>query len=168
MNRDMYATLQQLLDGQLAEEETHAVHQLITDNAAWQKAWDDMLQMDSMLQSDTLMMEPSMRFTQNVMDDIDKAVVARPASAYISNRFFRSIMIVLGGGLAALLVYLISQVQFDANGGSNFKLPDFQAPAISWSFVTDPQTLLFMGMLNIIGLLLLADKVLSQRRKQHQ
>ena len=166
MDTHIYETIQQYLDGHLDGAEAEHVRRLIATDKRWQQACHEMKQLDQLLHDDTQMLEPSMRFTQNVMDDIKAMPLARPASAYVSNAFFKTIMTLLGGGLTVLMFYMFSTVDFGTSSKSGSSLPALPSPEISWSFLTNSQLLMVVAVINIIGLLVLADIMLSRRRQK--
>jgi len=167
METHIYDTIQQFLDGLLpASEEAHVRHLIATDKT-WMNAHQEMMQLNEMLQDDNQLMEPSMRFTQNVMDDIKALPVARPASAYVSGVFFKTIMAVLGCGLGILVIYMFSTMEFiSPASGQSGAFPSVKTPEVNWSFLSNTHMLIVVAMVNIIGLLVLGDTILTRRKKK--
>ena len=119
-----------LIDGELSAEQKKQVEDLIENEPAWKACYNSLSQLDSLMATvDTE--QPSMRFTQNVMDEIANHSVAPSSKSYVNKKVILTIAVFLGFALAASIVGIISLLSVSANGGGNLTLA-------KWDFASFP------------------------------
>ena len=72
------------LDGTTDQEETSEIEKLIASNLEWKRTYAEVLEAHTMLKEDFQLDEPSMRFTQNVMEEIGKLYIRPATKTYIN------------------------------------------------------------------------------------
>lgn len=105
------------IDGLSAPEERSAIEQLIDSNIEWRNKYHELLEVHQLMSNSLELEEPSMRFTQNVMEDIAKYHIAPAAKSYINKRIIWGIMGFFLLTIVGFLIYGFGQVNW--SGGSN-------------------------------------------------
>ena len=122
---NMEATLWDYIDGFCNEQERSFIAKLIEENQAWRKKYHQLLDEHQLMQHSIELDEPSMRFSQNVMDVIANEKIAPAASSYIKKSVIRGIAAFFLISLGALVVYMFATVDWNAaNNSSSIKLPE--------------------------------------------
>lgn len=156
------------LDGALPEAERLSVERALASDEGLRQTLLSMRQLHETLQS-IAPEQPSMRFTQNVMDAIaHEAAVFRP-QPLLSGKFLRGIALGIFAllGLTALLGLLFPQ------NGKPVQLPlgDQAVVATQWfdtylSLFQNPAFLSAGAVVAAVGLLYFADNWMAQQRQQ--
>jgi anti-sigma factor RsiW len=159
-------SIQAYLDGMCTNEAASEIERRIAGDKEWKKSFEEFSELHRMLQSDTGLMEPSMRFTKNVMEGISGMQVAKPASKYLNpwiNRFFAGILIVF---LGISLAYALMATDWSSeNVNIPLKLPEVTNPLTSIdSYFGSGATLLFFAANMVLGMVLL-DYRLRQKKQ---
>lgn len=159
---EMEIRLWEYIDGLSEAADKTAIEKLIAENAAWRNKYNELLALNTLLQS-TELEQPSLRFTKNVMEEISRAHIAPATKEYINKKIIWGIVAFFVAVITGFLVYGISQVNWQAKSTANPAGIDFSkvdySPVFSNSFIN-----IFM-MINIILGLMLLDRYLSARRK---
>ena len=80
---DIEQRLWEYIDGISTADEKSVIEQLLKTDAEWKAKYKTLMEIQSLLKSSELD-APSMRFTQNVMDEISKLHIAPAAKKYIN------------------------------------------------------------------------------------
>lgn len=161
---EMEQRLWDYIDGLSDLNETSIVQKLIAENAEWRSKYHELLETHQLI-SATELEAPSMRFTKNVMDEIAKNHIAPATKNYINKNIIRSIVIFLFTLIAGLVIYGVSQINWNAgSNGSTFI--DFSQ--VDYSKVFNNTFINIFMMLNVILGLMLLDRYLSKNKKQFQ
>jgi hypothetical protein len=139
------------IDGLSTAEERAAIVELLHTDPAWKAQYVELLELHQLTQSVELE-APSMRFTQNVMEQIGRETITRSARSYIDRRIVYGIGIFFVSIIALLVVYMLASVNWSVGGGtsSNIKLPDmnlsqyFNSTFVQIFLIVDTFLLLFL------------------------
>ena len=160
----MEQRLWEYIDGSCNDAERLGIEVLLQTQAEWKNKYDELLEIHTLIASTTLD-EPSLRFTQNVMEQIAILNISPAAKTYINKRVIYGIggfFIVM---ITGLLVYCFAQVNWSDTGSSSGNL-SFDMSKIEWNrFFNNSYTNVFM-MINVILGLMLLDKYLNSRKQQ--
>ena len=74
------------IDGLTPAEEKSAIEQLIDSNIEWRNKYHELLDVHQLMSKSLELDEPSMRFTQNVMEDIAKLHIAHRSHIGVAQR----------------------------------------------------------------------------------
>lgn len=159
------------IDGFSTAEERTAIGQLIAANAAWKSTYQELLQVQQLLQSAD-METPSLRFTKNVMEKIAFHQIAPATRTYINKRIIWAIGIFFITVLAGFIVYGFSQMDW-SSGGEQSSIPfnKIDTSKVDWSklditrFFNNNFITAFM-MINIILALFFFDRFLANKKKE--
>jgi hypothetical protein len=155
--------LWEYIDGTCSEKEKTFIGQLIATNIEWKAKYKELLEVHQLM-SDLELEQPSMRFTQNVMEEIGKLHIAPAAQSYINKKVIWGIGAFFILSIVGFLIYGFGQVNWSSsNGNSSFPIDlsklDFSV------FFNNTYTSVFM-MVNVILGLVLLDMYLGKKKKQ--
>ncbi len=158
------ARIQAYIDQECNEAERMIIEQKIATDKVWSEHYHALLEIHELLSTGLEPMEPSMRFTRNVMDEIKGLEIARPVSQFMSPWVFRIAGGILGTILIIIVGYSVSLLDFSSDT-SNYKIqiPSVQIPEVNWSNYIGQSTTILLFMVCTILALYLADKLLIKK-----
>lgn len=154
------------IDGAGSAEDRLFIEQLIATNAAWKAKYQELLELQNML-SNLELDEPSMRFTQNIMEAISKHHIAPAAKSYINKRIIWGIAGFFICTIVGFLIAGMAQVNWSAGStdssasllGINFNKIDVS------NFYNSTYATVFM-MVNVVLGLVFLDMYLRRRKTE--
>ncbi len=166
-NLNMEEQLWEYIDGQSTDQQKQFIEQLIATQQEWRAKYQELLDVHQLMRSDLELDEPSMRFTQNVMEQITKLQISPATKNYINKKVINGIGIFFGVMILGMLVYGLGQVNWSDGGGVTGGLIDRYSPdKINFSkFFNNTYTTIFM-MINVVMGLMLLDMWLGKKRKE--
>jgi len=167
---EMEMRLWEYIDGLSTPSEKSVIEQLIQNNLEWKQKYGELLEVHQAMQSSVLE-EPSMRFTKNVMEEIARHQIAPAAKTYIDKKVIWGIAIFFFTLIAGFLIYGFGQInwtepgtsvinQYVDNVNSNLDKVDYSR------FFNNTYMTVFM-MLNVILGLMLLDRYLANKKKKY-
>ncbi len=151
MREDDIELLWRYIDGQCSQEEQLQVTELLTVNARWKQAYDEIMSFNQILYQPTDLEQPSMRFTKNVMDAVQTEAFARKKYSSQKLIWIFSIMI------AALTIVLVIAGITNIDWTSGKSLYSFKQVTI------DRKSIVFTTLaVNTILILVLIDVLLKR------
>ncbi len=156
--------LWEYIDGLASAEERSAVEQLLATDQQWKKKYLELLELHQLVQSSVLE-EPSLRFTKNVMEEIAKYHIAPATKTYINNKIIWGLGIFFVTLFVGFLVYGFGQM--DWNTTSNTNLPVDLNKVDYGKFFNNTYINVFM-MVNVVLGLMLLDRYLASKKKKWQ
>ena len=159
---NMEEQLWNYIDGLCNEAEKELISRQIAIQLEWRNKYQELLDVHQLMRHSLELEEPSMRFTQNVMESIAVHQIAPATKNYINKKIIYGIggfFLVL---MAGMLVYAFAQVNWTATDASNHLLTKYN---FNYSkFFNSTNLSLFMMANMILGLVLL-DMWLGKKRK---
>lgn len=160
------------IDGLAVPEERSDIEQLIERNIEWRNKYHELLEVHQLMSNSLELDEPSMRFTQHVMEDIAKYQIAPAASSYINKRIIWGIAAFFILTIVGFLIYGLGQVNWSAGNGETNALPfNMDASRINnldfSKLFNSTYTSIFVMVNAVLGLALL-DMYLGKKKKQLQ
>lgn len=156
-------TLWNYIDGTLEEKQIVFVEELLKSNAEWKTCYAGLMEVHQLMQDNATLDQPSMRFTQNVMEEISRLYITPATNNYINKNVIRGIglffLITIGG----LLIYSLSQA--DWSRPSSGSIPTINLPQVDWRNIFNSAYMNVFMMANIILALMLLDMFLLKRKK---
>jgi hypothetical protein len=119
------------IDGLCTADEAAAVQELVATQPEWKEKHREFMAIHQSLKSDIELMQPSMRFTKNVMEQIAAISIKTTTRSYLNNKIVYGIGGLFVAMLSAVILYAIAMVDWAA-GGSSFKMPSSQIDTINW------------------------------------
>lgn len=160
----MEERIQAYIDNECIESERLFIEQKIATDKIWNEHYHGMLEIHELLSSGLEPMEPSMRFTKNVMEEISGLEIAKPIRLRQNPWIFRIAGGILGSMLLIILVYSATLIDFSSGtSDSKMQIPSMQIPEVNWAgYLGQGTTLLLFMVCTIVGLYL-ADKLLRKK-----
>jgi len=157
------------IDGLSLPEEKSAIEQLIESNIEWRNKYRELLDVHQLMSKSLELDEPSMRFTQNVMEDIAKLHIAPATQSYINKRIIWGIFSFFILMIVGFLIYGFGHINWTSGGGSGSQSVPFNIDRVS-SFdfskvFNNAYTSVFIMINAVVGLVLL-DMYLGKKKKQ--
>jgi hypothetical protein len=155
------------IDGSGNAADKSFVENLIATQEAWRKKYHELLDVHQLMNESLELDEPSMRFSQNIMEEITKYQIAPATKTYINKKIIYGIGIFFLVMIVGMLGYGLGQVNWSAtaaSGGSNNLLNDISKIDYS-KFYNNTFTTIFMIVNVVLGLMLL-DMYLGKKRKE--
>lgn len=158
---NMEERLWNYIDGAGSAEERLFIEQLLASNAEWRAKYQELLQLQDVLSHRLELDEPSMRFTQNIMEAIGKHQIAPAAKSYINKRIIWGIAGFFICCIIGFLIAGIAQVNWSA-GSTNSAIINLDKVDTSRIF-NNTYTTIFM-MINVVLGLVVLDMYLRRRK----
>jgi hypothetical protein len=154
------------IDGSSSAEEKTFVEQLIATQESWRSKYSELLDIHQLMSNSLELDQPSMRFTQNVMEDIARYQITPAAKNYINKKIIYGIGAFFLALTVGFLIYGFAQINWSDAGTSNDLLSKYNPDKLDWSrFFNNSYTNVFMMITVITGLMLL-DMYLGKKRKE--
>lgn len=163
---NMEEQLWEYIDGHANAQQQLFIEELIATQQEWRAKYQELLDVHQLMRSDLELDEPSMRFTQNVLEQITKLQIGPAAKTYINKKVINGIGIFFGVMILGMLVYGLGQVNWNDGGASSGLLSRYSPDKINFSkFFNNTYTTIFM-MINVVMGLMLLDMWLGKKRKE--
>jgi hypothetical protein len=161
----MEERLWEYIDGISNDEEKASIDMLIHSSPEWKAKYNELLELNRILSFSELE-EPSMRFTQNVMEEIVRNHIAPATKTYINKKVIYG----LGGFfitmIAGLLIYFFATINSSQGSAATGFAEDISR--IRWSEVLNNTYINIFLMVNVVLGLMLLDKYLTSRKRDIQ
>ncbi|MEO5591798.1 MAG: hypothetical protein ABIR15_05205 [Chitinophagaceae bacterium] len=165
MEYNMEDRLWDYIDGSGNAEEKTFVEQLIATQEAWRKKYHELLNVHQLMNSSLELDEPSMRFSQNVMEEIARHQIAPATKTYINKKIIYGIGIFFITMIAGMLIYGLGQINWSDAGTSTDLISKYNNKVDFSKFFNNTYTTIFM-MINVVMGLMLLDMWLGKKRKE--
>lgn len=154
------------IDGNSNAEEKTFVEQLIATQELWRTKYQELLDVHQLMNTSLELEEPSMRFSQNIMEEITKLQITPAAKTYINKKIIYGIGIFFVVMIVGMVVYGFGQVNWADAETSSSLASKYNLNKIDFSkFFNNTYTSIFMMITAVMGLMLL-DMYLGKRRKE--
>jgi hypothetical protein len=154
------------LDGAGSAEERLFIEELIATDAEWKAKYQELLELQDLLAHRLELDEPSMRFTQNIMEAIGKCQIAPAAKSYINKRIIWGIAGFFICCITGFLIVVLAQVNWSAGSTDtsiiNFNKINLDKVDTSRIF-NNTYTTIFM-MINVVLGLVVLDMYLGRKK----
>ena len=165
-NSNIEERLWDYVDGISSAHEKSVIEKLLETDCEWRHKYKEILKASILLQESIELDEPSMRFTQNVMEDIAKYKIAPAASTYINKKIIYGIAGVFLTIIVAMFVYVFANIDWTSTGSASGIT--FDLSKINYGKIFSSTYVNIFLMLNVIIGLVLFDKYLSVKKKKLQ
>ncbi|MEO8582453.1 MAG: hypothetical protein ABI415_01580, partial [Flavitalea sp.] len=155
-------TLWNYIDGNLSGEQLSFVEEFITNNNEWKAKYSELMEIHQLMQNHIELEVPSMRFTQNVMEEISRQYISPATSSYINKNVIRGIGLFFLISIVGLVLYVFGQVQWASPESKTMSSMDISK--IDYGFLlNNTYTSAFM-MINLVLALMLVDMYLTKKK----
>jgi hypothetical protein len=155
-------TLWNYIDGTMEKKELEFIEQLLQSNEEWKSKYAELMEVHQLLEDNVDLEHPSLRFTQNVMEEISRLYITPATRTYINKNVIWGIGVFFLTTIAGLLIYGIGQIDWSQPYSGN--LPNMQIPSVNWSQMFNSSYVNVFIMVNILLSLMLLDMYLTKRK----
>jgi hypothetical protein len=161
---NMEFRLWSLLDGDCSEAERQNIVALLASNDVWKQKYEELQQLHISLGMPQEMEQPSMRFTQNIMEAVASEKILRPVNSYLNHWVIRGIAAFFLLIIGYYFFGLLSNIDWNYNRGATSPglLAGVRAPNVSM------QSMIYGTLLlSIVAGLMLVDAFIRRKRLQN-
>lgn len=152
------------IDGTMDEGEKTFIHELVQTNSEWRSKYAELMEVHELMKANIDLEHPSLRFTQNVMEEISRLYITPATRNYINKNVIWGIGMFFLTTIAGLLIYGFGQI--DWNQPQTGNLPELPINNVNWGqFFTGTYMNVFL-MVNIILGLMLLDMYLTKKKNE--
>lgn len=152
------------IDGTLEQKELDIVDELLRSNNEWKSKYAELMEVNQLMKSSIDLEQPSLRFTQNVMEEISRLYITPATRNYINKNVIWGIGIFFLTTIVGLLVYGIGQVDWSQPGTGN--VAQLQEINSAWSQIFSGTYVNVFIMVNILLGLMMLDMYLTRRKNE--
>lgn len=156
-------TLWNYIDGTMSEQELDFVEELIRTNQEWRLKYAELMDVHQLMQDNADLEQPSMRFTQNVMEEISRLYIAPATRNYINKNVIWGIALFFLTTIFGLLIYGLGQIDWSQPASGT--MPDMQVPLVDWTKMFSGTYVNVFVMVNIVLGLMLLDMYLTKKKE---
>jgi hypothetical protein len=158
------------IDGTSGAEERSFIEQLIETNLEWKTKYKELLEVHLLMSNHLELDEPSMRFTQNVMEEIGKYHIAPAAKSYINKKIIWGIGTFFVLSIVGFLIYAFAQLTWTGSGNGELPvdLSRLSIDKVDFSKIFSNTFANIFMMINVVVGLMLLDMYLGKKKKQMQ
>ena len=167
-NPNMEEQLWNYIDGMATAEEKTFIEQLLESNQQWREKYQELLDVHHLMQDGLELDEPSLRFTQNVMEEIARHQISPAAKSYINKKIIWGIAAFFVLSLVGFLAYGIGQTNWNASSGNSAIDETINKLGVDYSRIFNNAYTNVFVMINIILGLMLLDMYLGKKKKSYQ
>ena len=152
------------IDGSMEKSEQAFIEQLLQNNQEWKAKYAELMEVHQLMQDDLDLEHPSLRFTQNVMEEISRLYITPATRNYINKNVIWGIGIFFLTTIIGLIVYAFGQIDWsqpDTGGIMN----DMQVNMNWGQFFSSTYMNVFI-MVNIVLGLMLLDMYLTRKKNE--
>jgi len=153
------------IDGSLEKDENNFVEQLLQHNQEWKAKYAELMDVHQLMQDNIDLEHPSLRFTQNVMEEISRLYITPATRNYINKNVIWGIGIFFLTTIIGLIIYTFGQINWSAPSSSG-NIPEFNMTNVNWGQMFNSTYVNVFIMVNAVLVLVLLDRVLANKRKQ--
>lgn len=161
--------LWEYIDGTCSAEDRLFIDELIATNQEWKTKYKELLDLQNLLSHQLELDEPSMRFTQNIMEAISKHHIAPAAKTYINKKIVWGIAGFFICSIIGLLIAGLAQMDWSAASGTSSTQIDFsKLNNVNFGgFFNNTFTTVFM-MINVVLGLVVLDMYLNRKKQAYR
>ena len=152
------------IDGTSSMEEVAFVEQMIAADATWRAKYSELKEINQLLKADMELEQPSLRFSMNVMDQLQGLQPAPATKQYINKTIIRSIAVFFILSIVGFLIYSFTLIDWSspASTGEGYQLPSM---SFDYKLFLNSTWLNVLLMLNVVMGLLYLDNYLRRKKK---
>jgi hypothetical protein len=157
-------TLWNYIDGTMDDSQLAFVEELIRTNNDWRLKYAELMEVHQLMQDDIELEQPSLRFTQNVMEEISRLYITPATRNYINKNVIWGIAIFFIATIVGLLGYAFGQI--DWSQPASGAVPDMSMNNVNWSQFFSSTYMNVFIMVNIVLGLMLLDMYLRKQKEK--
>ncbi len=155
-------TIWNYIDGSLKAEEKSFVENMIETNNEWRNKHRELLEVHQLMIEGIELEQPSMRFTQNVMEEISRQFIVPAAKKYLNKNIIRGIGLFFLISIVGMLIYTFGQVDWSQPSGVD--MSQLSIKKSEYNFFLNNSYLNVFIMVNILLGLMMLDMYLTRKK----
>ncbi len=157
------------IDGNLNQKDRTAVEEQIKINTRWSVVYNELMSVNSQLSSSSLLSDPPLRFTKNVMENIGTEQHTYTNKVYINPYIIRSIASIFIITISLAIVYSLYNANWSniSNPIHSKETTYYNLPKFNLNDILGESFLNVIICINVILILALLDSFLSKRHIHH-
>jgi hypothetical protein len=152
------------IDGTLDSNEKSTIDQLVQTNQSWKAKYAELMEVHQVMKENMDLEHPSLRFTQNVMEEISRLYITPATRNYINKNVIWGIGLFFLTTIVGLLIYGIGQIDWSQPESGN--IPQIPINNVNWSQMFSGTYVNVFIMVNIILGLMLLDMYLTKKKNE--
>jgi hypothetical protein len=152
------------IDGTMEQREQEFIEQLLQNNNEWRTKYAELMEVHQLMQDNVDLEHPSLRFTQNVMEEILRLYITPATRNYINKNVIWGIGIFFLTTIVGLIVYTFGQIDW-SQPDSGGMMPNMQVN-MNWSQIFNSTYMNVFIMVNIVLGLMLLDMYLTKKKNE--
>ena len=153
------------IDGTTSGEEHEFIHKLVQTNSEWKTKYAELMEVHEIMKANIDLEHPSLRFTQNVMEEISRLYITPATRNYINKNVIWGIGIFFLTTILGLIAYTLGQIDWSAPSGSG-NIPEFNMRTVNWGSMFNSTYVNVFIMVNIVLGLMLLDMYLTKKKNE--
>ena len=153
------------IDGMMDQKEQSFIEELLQNNHEWKNKYAELMEVHQLMQDNIDLDQPSLRFTQNVMEEISRLYITPATRNYINKNVIWGIGIFFLTTIIGLIVYTLGQIDWSAPSGSG-NIPEINMSSVNWGAMFNSTYVNVFIMVNIILGLMLLDMYLTKKKNE--
>ncbi len=163
-NEEIERQIWEFIDGTCNETDKVRISTLVATDAVWIQLYNELAILHSMIPEHLETEQPSMRFTQNVMEAVATTQIAPATKKYINKSIIRGIAAIFMIMLTAIFGYALATAHNDTN--STNLLPKLNLNNLNFNRFINSNTMMLFIAVNIVIGLVFFDTMLRRKRTQ--
>ena len=162
--QEMEEKIWSYIDGTSSKNEVAFVEQMIAADVNWRAKYSELKEINQLLKADMELEQPSMRFSMNVMDQLQGLQPAPATKQYINKTIIRSIAVFFILSIVGFLIYSFTLIDWSSPASTS---EGYQLPSMSFDYklFLNSTWLNVLLMLNVVMGLLYLDNYLRRKKK---
>ena len=152
------------IDGTTSGEEHEFIHKLVQTNSEWKTKYAELMEVHEIMKANIDLEHPSLRFTQNVMEEISRLYITPATRNYINKNVIWGIGLFFLTTIVGLLIYGFGQIDWSRPESGN--LPELPINNVNWSHFFSGTYMNVFLMVNILLGLMLLDMYLTRKKNE--
>jgi hypothetical protein len=152
------------IDGTVDEKERGFIGQLLQTNQEWKAKYAELMEVHQLMKENIDLDHPSLRFTQNVMEEISRLYITPATRNYINKNVIWGIGIFFLTTIVGLLIYGFGQIDWSQPETGN--IPQIPINNVNWGQMFSGTYINVFIMVNIVLGLMLLDMYLTKKKNE--
>jgi hypothetical protein len=152
------------IDGTMEKTEVDFIEELLRSNQESKSKYAELMEVHQLMQDSIDLEHPSLRFTQNVMEEISKLYITPATRNYINKNVIWGIGIFFLTTIIGLLAYGIGQIDWSRPESEN--MSQFNLDKVNWMQMFSGTYVNAFIMVNIVLGLMLLDMYLTRKKNE--
>jgi hypothetical protein len=162
-SQNMEETLWNYIDGSMDDKQLLFVEELLQSNQEWRAKYAELMEVHQLMQDSVDLEQPSLRFTQNVMEEISRLYITPATGNYINKNIIWGIGLFFLTTIIGMVIYGIGTIDW-SNKDTSGTYASLEMPDFNWGQFFSSTYMNGFIMINIVLGLMLLDMYLTKKK----